>query len=142
MHTHCSTSIAGILFCVYTKSCEEIEVVTNSTLIYTVSNLTLLLHGSISCNPKLIWDRVPSICTCIALSFLMPPLHVAIHLVSCKQFALNVPQVRGGEDGCNIDAFDAVIASRRHCVPAFRQAKATTFSLTGVKRIRLFTMTS
>ena len=69
----------------------------------------------------------------VALSFPLCLLLVAVHLVSCKQFTLNVPQVRGGEEGCKIDAIDAVIASRRHCVPASRQAKVTTFSSTGVK---------
>ena len=71
----------------------------------------------------------------VALSFPLCLLLVAVHLVACKQFTLNVPQVRGGEEGYNTDAFGAVVASRRHCVPASRQAKATTFPSTGVKRI-------
>ena len=42
----------------------------------------------------------------LALLFLLCLL-VAVHLVSCKQFTLNVPQVRGGGEGCNSDAFGA-----------------------------------
>ena len=63
----------------------------------------------------------------VALSFFLCLLLVAVQLVSCKQFTLNVPQVRGGEEGCKTDAFGAVVASRRHCVLTSRQAKTTTF---------------
>ena len=52
----------------------------------------------------------------VVLSFFLCLLLVAVHLVSCKQFTLNVPQVRGGGEGCKTDAFGAVAASGRHCV--------------------------
>ena len=78
------------------------------------------------------------------------PLHVVpvlsrlLNRGGAVHSALNVPhvQVREGEEGCKTDAFGAVVARRRHCAPASRQAKATSLSSAGVKQIRLFTMTS
>lgn len=52
---------------------------------------------------------------------------MAVLLVSHKQFTLNVPQVREGGEGCKIDVFGALVASRQHCVLAFRQGDRMTF---------------